>query len=223
MENNTANLPVFIQAQQCKQAQNGLYNMLRKPLEGRIEWAKDKACNMSGLMQLLKSNPLAIVMLSVQLQGFNLLALTILKQTFPMASIIIESVNYSPYYLKYINNGLALSYLFTAEATPSDYVKAIEACLENKVWLPPFVEQQKTYEKNELSDLDDLEKEILYLFLADNQIKEIGLILSIDYQKVNRTIKKIYALTGCNSILSLLKYAMDHHIINNEVLHGFLP
>jgi len=216
----TPALPVFIIAEPCKEAQSGLHEILRRPLEDKTQKPMD-VCTCTNLWPLLHKNPQAIVLLNVLLHDFNgEQTLLHIQKTWPQVSVIISNIYYSVTYVDMVNRGLACSYIIKSEALPSYYAKAVEACKQKTKYLTPETHLQLSSSINSETPLTEDERICISLTLQQKKPKEIATAINKSYWTADRMQKDLLKKSEKFGQFGLLGLAFHHRIITMEMVKG---
>jgi DNA-binding NarL/FixJ family response regulator len=201
-------------------------NMLVKELTTENISVIGAALNGQILIDLVRENVPDIVILDLEMPVLNGHGvLEIFAKEFKSIKTIIFSNDYSPYYLAHtIING-ARGYLIKS-STLQELIKAVEETFSEGFYFNELLSKEVLFQLTN-------EKKKLYFLLEDQRfsIREIDIIrltceeftveqiadrLNISVNTVNDHKKKIFKKTDSNNIISLVKYATKHRIINPE-------
>ncbi len=145
----------------------------------------------------------------------------LVKKLYPTVKIIALSMNDSGFVVEeMIKNADINGYILKQSSVGELYdcivkVNAGKQCFDERV-LEKLEDSAKISNKVRAINITHREMEIIELMEKDFSNKEISSALNISVRTVETHRKNIFRKTGTNNLLSLVKWAYEHRILQNE-------
>lgn len=137
------------------------------------------------------------------------------KTLFPQVKLIFLSMHEEPYRVKEALSTGAEGYVLK-KAAHQELLKAIREVSEGGMYFSSEIQkiliQRMRFPEDERI-LTDREKEVLSLIFEEFSNKEIGEKLSISERTVETHRKNIYQKTKTNTLVGLLKFALENNLV----------
>jgi two-component system, NarL family, nitrate/nitrite response regulator NarL len=174
------------------------------------------------MLQLLKENKIDVLLTDVMMPNMNGQQLAkAVKQLYPTTKIIALSMSGEATTVEAMINDADISGYLLKQTNIIELANAIEKVYLGGVYFHEIVltelAQQHTLRKQTAdAKLTQRETQIIQLMETDLSNKEIAAHLNISVRTVETHRKNILAKTGCNNLLSLVKWAYEHGIISKK-------
>jgi two-component system, NarL family, nitrate/nitrite response regulator NarL len=174
------------------------------------------------MLQLLKENKIDVLLTDVMMPNMNGQQLAkAVKQLYPTTKIIALSMSGEATTVEAMINDADISGYLLKQTNIIELANAIEKVYLGGVYFHEIVltelAQQHTLRKQTANaKLTQRETQIIQLMETDLSNKEIAAHLNISVRTVETHRKNILAKTGCNNLLSLVKWAYEHGIISKK-------
>lgn len=174
------------------------------------------------MLQLLKENKIDVLLTDVMMPNMNGQQLAkAVKQLYPTTKIIALSMSGEATTVEAMINDADISGYLLKQTNIVELANAIEKVYAGGVYFHEIIltelAQQHTLRKQTAeAKLTQRETQIIQLMETDLSNKEIAAHLNISVRTVETHRKNILAKTGCNNLLSLVKWAYEHGIISKK-------
>ncbi len=174
------------------------------------------------MLQLLKENKIDVLLTDVMMPNMNGQQLAkAVKQLYPTTKIIALSMSGEATTVEAMINDADISGYLLKQTNIIELANAIEKVYAGGVYFHEIIltelAQQHTLRKQTAeAKLTQRETQIIQLMETDLSNKEIAAHLNISVRTVETHRKNILAKTGCNNLLSLVKWAYEHGIISKK-------
>jgi DNA-binding NarL/FixJ family response regulator len=174
------------------------------------------------MLQLLKENKIDVLLTDVMMPNMNGQQLAkAVKQLYPTTKIIALSMSGEATTVEAMINDADISGYLLKQTNIVELANAIEKVYLGGVYFHEIIltelAQQHTLRKQTAeAKLTQRETQIIQLMETDLSNKEIAAHLNISVRTVETHRKNILAKTGCNNLLSLVKWAYEHGIISKK-------
>lgn len=174
------------------------------------------------MLQLLKTNTIDILLTDVMMPNMNGQQLAkAVKQLYPTTKIIALSMSGEATTVEAMINEADISGYLLKQTNIVELASAIEKVYNGGVYFHEIILKdlalQHTLRKQTVeANLTQRETQIIQLMETDLSNKEIAAHLNISVRTVETHRKNILAKTGCNNLLSLVKWAYEHGIISKK-------
>jgi two-component system, NarL family, nitrate/nitrite response regulator NarL len=174
------------------------------------------------MLQLLKENKIDVLLTDVMMPSMNGQQLAkAVKQLYPTTKIIALSMSGEATTVEAMINDADISGYLLKQTNIVELANAIEKVYAGGVYFHEIIltelAQQHTLRKQTAeAKLTQRETQIIQLMETDLSNKEIAAHLNISVRTVETHRKNILAKTGCNNLLSLVKWAYEHGIISKK-------
>jgi DNA-binding NarL/FixJ family response regulator len=174
------------------------------------------------MLSFLQNTVIDVLLTDVMMPGMNgqQLARSV-KQLYPDVKIIALSMSGEAAIVEAMINDADISGYLLKQTNIKELAMAIEKVYNGGVYFHDAVlkgmEQQESIRKQtDDARLTLREKQIIVLMEKDLGNKEIAAELGISVRTVETHRKNIFAKTGCNNLLSLVKWAYEHEITSKH-------
>jgi two-component system, NarL family, nitrate/nitrite response regulator NarL len=174
------------------------------------------------MLTLLKTNTIDVLLTDVKMPNMDGQQLAkAVKKLYPSTKIIALSMSGEATTVESMINDSDISGYLLKQTNITELASAIEKVYEGGIYFHEEVineiNQQNTIRKQtDDAKLTNRETQIIELMEKDLSNKEIAAHLNISIRTVETHRKNILAKTGCNNLLSLVKWAYEHNIIQKK-------
>ncbi len=171
------------------------------------------------MLQLLEQQAVDILLTDIMMPGMNGQQLAkAVKQLFPAVKIIALSMSSEANMVEAMINDSDISGYLLKQTNIAELSHAIEKVYDGGAYFHEAVLQELALQSDIRKQAADTgitqrEKQIITLIEKNLSNKEIAAALNISVHTVETHRKNIFAKTGCNNPLSLIKWALAHGII----------
>ncbi|MCE3228492.1 MAG: two component transcriptional regulator, LuxR family [Bacteroidetes bacterium] len=173
-------------------------------------------------LNLIKKNPVDLVITDIRMPGMSGIELTRkIKELYPEIRILILSVYSDIEFVKEILQAEAEGYLLK-DSESRELLKATDHILANGTYYSNKIKdlikeiKSSSSEKKNNEQLSEREIEILKLIYLEYSSVQIAEKLFISIHTVDTHRKNILRKTGTKTLISLIKYGLQHHLISLE-------
>lgn len=171
------------------------------------------------MLQLLEQHSIDILLTDIMMPGMDGQQLAkAAKQLFPSIKIIALSMSSEASLVEAMINDADISGYLLKQTNISELSFAIEKVYQGGVYFDKKVLHELALHSDIRKQTADAgitqrEKQIIVLIEKDLSNKEIASALNISIRTVETHRKNIFAKTGCNTPLALVKWAKEHEIL----------
>jgi two-component system, NarL family, nitrate/nitrite response regulator NarL len=172
------------------------------------------------MLQLLAQQAVDILLTDIMMPGMNGQQLAkAVRQLFPSIKIIALSMSSEANMVEAMINDSDISGYLLKQTNIAELSYAIEKVYDGGVYFHEAVLQELALQSDIRKQTADTgitqrEKQIITLIEKNLSNKEIATALNISVRTVETHRKNIFAKTGCNNPLSLIKWALEHGLID---------
>ena len=190
-----------------------------KSLLAEIEYIEiaATATNANEALTLLKQNKAELVITDINMPGMDGLEfIKTIRSDFPPTKIIVLSLHDEAHFVRNIIKQRVQGYILKND-TSSELVEAVQRVLAGKTFFSSKISQVMMEQINSPASeklLTERELEIIKLIAEENSSKQIADKLFISERTVETHRKNIFRKTETNTIVGLMKFAYQHHLID---------
>lgn len=188
-------------------------SLLNHPAVGIIETFEDG----EQLLIAMKSKSPDVVLLDINMPKIDgLTACKEIKEMYPKVKVVFLSMHNSPQYFYQAKAVNCDGYILKTSGLEEIRNSIVKIQSGEKYFSPLVIETLLSadgVEKNKKTVLTERENEILKLILNELSNKEIAETLHISLRTVDAHKRNLLAKTNSRNLTSLIKYAMNEHLI----------
>jgi len=196
---------------------DGLVALLNKHLLLEIVITANDGATMFGLLQ---NTPVDVLLTDVMMPGMNGSQLAkIVKEKFPSIKIIALSMSGQGDIVEGMINDADIAGYILKQTNSADLAKAIIKVNAGGIYFEEEVLKQLAIQATIKKDVTNAhitqrEKQLIALIEKEFTSKDIAAHLNLSVHTVETHRKNIFKKTGTNNVLSLVKWAYEHKILN---------